>query len=253
MRASILVVEDEPAIQELVAYTCSSNGYTVRRADSVGAARDAIVQELPDLVLLDWMLPDKPGLELLKNLRTEDRTRALPVIMLTARGGEADRVVGLDTGADDYVVKPFSPRELVSRIRAVFRRRAPQHSGEAVEYGPITVDPARHEVRANGTAGSSRPGGVQAAELLRQPSGAGVFARAAARQRLGRPRVHRGTHGRRARPAPAQGAGAVRRAGSWCRRSADGLPAVDPRRTVRRRSPARAARLRRAGPSVRAG
>ena len=98
MGASILVVEDEPAIQELVAYTCSSNGYTVRRADSVGAARDAIVQELPDLVLLDWMLPDKPGLELLKNLRTEDRTRALPVIMLTARGGEADRVVGLDRG-----------------------------------------------------------------------------------------------------------------------------------------------------------
>jgi two-component system phosphate regulon response regulator PhoB len=121
MSASILVVEDEPAIQELVAYTCSSNGYAVRRADSVGAAHDAIGQELPDLVLLDWMLPDKPGIELLKNLRTEERTRELPVIMLTARGSEADRVVGLDTGADDYVVKPFSPRELISRIRAVER------------------------------------------------------------------------------------------------------------------------------------
>ena len=151
MPASILVVEDEPAIQELVAYTCSSNGYTVRRAESVGAAREAIGQQLPDLVLLDWMLPDKPGIDLLRDLRTEDRTRAVPVIMLTARGTEADRVVGLDTGADDYVVKPFSPRELVSRIRAVFRRKAPQHSGEAVEYGPLTVDPARHEVRANGT------------------------------------------------------------------------------------------------------
>ncbi len=148
--ASILIVEDEPAIQELVAYTCSSNGYSVRRADSVRAAREAIGAELPDLVLLDWMLPDRPGVELLKDLRTADRTRALPVIMLTARGSEADRVVGLDTGADDYVVKPFSPRELASRIRAVFRRRAPQHSGEAVEYGPITIDPARHEVRACG-------------------------------------------------------------------------------------------------------
>jgi len=152
MSASILIVEDEPAIQELVAYTCSSNGYSVRRAESVSAARDAIVEELPDLVLLDWMLPDKPGIELLKNIRTEERTRALPVIMLTARGSEADRVVGLDTGADDYVVKPFSPRELVSRIRAVFRRRAPQLSGESLAYGPLAVNPARHEVTISGRA-----------------------------------------------------------------------------------------------------
>jgi two-component system, OmpR family, phosphate regulon response regulator PhoB len=150
MSTNILIVEDEPAIQELVAYTCSSNGYSVRRAESVSAAREAIGQQLPDLVLLDWMLPDKPGIELLKDLRTEDRTRAVPVIMLTARGSEADRVVGLDTGADDYVVKPFSPRELVSRIRAVFRRRAPQHSGESVSYGPLTIDPARHEVMVEG-------------------------------------------------------------------------------------------------------
>ena len=150
MSTNILIVEDEPAIQELVAYTCSSNGYSVRRAESVSAAREAIGQQLPDLVLLDWMLPDRPGIDLLKDLRTEDRTRGVPVIMLTARGSEADRVVGLDTGADDYVVKPFSPRELVSRIRAVFRRRAPQHSGESVTYGPLTIDPARHEVLIDG-------------------------------------------------------------------------------------------------------
>lgn len=151
MSTNILIVEDEPAIQELVAYTCSSNGYAVRRAESVRAAREAIGQQLPDLVLLDWMLPDRPGIDLLKDLRTEDRTRTVPVIMLTARGSEADRVVGLDTGADDYVVKPFSPRELVSRIRAVFRRRAPQHSGEAVSYGPLNIDPARHEVLVDGS------------------------------------------------------------------------------------------------------
>jgi two-component system phosphate regulon response regulator PhoB len=148
--ASILVVEDEPAIQELVAYTCASNGYEVRRSDSVAAAREAIGQELPDIVLLDWMLPDRPGIELLKELRSGERTRTLPVIMLTAKGSEADRVVGLDTGADDYVVKPFSPRELVSRIRAVFRRRAPQHSGGSVDYGPLTIDQTRHQILVDG-------------------------------------------------------------------------------------------------------
>lgn len=148
--ASILVVEDEPAIQELVAYTCTAQGYTVRRADSVRAGREAIDHELPDMVLLDWMLPDKPGLELLKDLRAHDRTKVMPVIMLTAKGGEADKVIGLDAGADDYVVKPFSPRELLSRMRAVFRRRAPQHSGEPLEYGPLRVDPSRHEILVNG-------------------------------------------------------------------------------------------------------
>lgn len=150
MSASILVVEDEPAIQELVAYTCTSNGYTVRRAESVGVARDAIRDELPDLVILDWMLPDRAGIDLLRALRSDERTRGLPVIMLTAKGGESDRVAGLDAGADDYVVKPFSPRELVSRVRAVFRRKAPQHGGESLAYGPLTVDAARHEVLING-------------------------------------------------------------------------------------------------------
>lgn len=150
--ASILVVEDEPAIQELVAYACSSHGHEVRRADSVSSARAAIGQQLPDLVLLDWMLPDRSGIEFLKDLRAEERTRGVPVIMLTARGSETDRVAGLDTGADDYVVKPFSPRELVSRMRAVLRRRAPQVAGEALRYGPLTIDPVRHEVSCNGAA-----------------------------------------------------------------------------------------------------
>jgi two-component system phosphate regulon response regulator PhoB len=150
MEGSILVVEDEPAIQELVSFSCASSGYKVRRADSVRAAQEAIRSELPDLVILDWMLPDRPGIDLLRDLRAEERTRSLPIILLTAKGAESDRVAGLDAGADDYVVKPFSPRELVSRVRAVFRRRAPQLSGEAMSYGPLTIDPARHEVQVDG-------------------------------------------------------------------------------------------------------
>ena len=122
----------------------------MRRSDSVGSARDAVAGELPDLVLLDWMLPDRPGIDFLRELRGHDRTKTLPVIMLTAKGNEADKVTGLDAGADDYVVKPFSPRELVSRIRAVFRRRAPQLAGEAMEYGPLRLDSSRHEVTAAG-------------------------------------------------------------------------------------------------------
>jgi two-component system, OmpR family, phosphate regulon response regulator PhoB len=150
MAGSILVVEDEPAIQELVSFACGNGGYKVRRADSVCAAQEAIRQALPDLVILDWMLPDRPGVELLRELRGDERTRGLPIILLTAKGAESDRVTGLDAGADDYVVKPFSPRELVSRVRALFRRRAPQHSGEALSYGPLTIDPARHEVAVEG-------------------------------------------------------------------------------------------------------
>jgi two-component system phosphate regulon response regulator PhoB len=150
MAGSILVVEDEPAVQELVSFACSNGGYGVRRADSVRAAQEAIRQALPDLVILVWMLPDRPGIELLRELRGDERTRGLPIILLTAKSAESDKVAGLDAGADDYVAKPFSPRELVSRIRAVFRRRAPQHSGEALSYGPLSIDPARHEVLVDG-------------------------------------------------------------------------------------------------------
>ena len=152
MQGSILVIEDEPAIQELVSFSCATSGYKVRQAESVRVAQEAIRQELPDLVILDWMLPDRSGIELLRDLRGEERTRTLPVILLTAKSAENDRVAGLDAGADDYVVKPFSPRELVSRVRAVFRRRAPQHSGETLAYGPLAIDPSRHEVHVDGKA-----------------------------------------------------------------------------------------------------
>ena len=150
MATSILVVEDEPAIQELVSYTCTSQGFDVRRADGARAAQAELRAELPDLLILDWMLPDRAGIELLRELRADARTKALPVIMLTARGAESDRVAGLDAGADDYLVKPFSPRELVSRVRALLRRRAPEHSDEALAFGPLTIDPARLEVTVDG-------------------------------------------------------------------------------------------------------
>lgn len=152
MATSILVVEDEPAIQELVSFTCANSGFSVRRAESASAAHDAIRDELPDLVILDWMLPDRAGIDLLRDLRTDERTKSLPIILLTAKSAEGDKVAGLDAGADDYVVKPFSPRELVSRLRAVFRRRAPEHSGEALAYGSLSIDPARHEVRVGNQA-----------------------------------------------------------------------------------------------------
>lgn len=150
MPATILVVEDEPAIQELVSYTCTNSGFEVRRAESVAGAQQAIRERLPDLVILDWMLPDRAGIELLRELRGGERTKSVPVILLTAKSAESDKVAGLDAGADDYVVKPFSPRELVSRVRAVFRRRAPEKSGEALAYGPLTIDPAKHEVSVDG-------------------------------------------------------------------------------------------------------
>ena len=150
--ANILVIEDEPAIMELVAFACSANGHTVRRAESATKARYAIAESLPDLLILDWMLPDRSGIDLLRELRAEERTRGLPVIMLTAKGGESDRVTGLDAGADDYVVKPFSPRELMSRVRAVIRRRAPEKGADTVVYGELSIDPDRHEATLAGVS-----------------------------------------------------------------------------------------------------
>jgi DNA-binding response OmpR family regulator len=189
---SILIIEDEPAIQELVAYTCSSQGYSVRRADSVRAGREAIDRELPDLVLLDWMLPDKSGIELLRDLRSQERTRVVPVIMLTAKGNEADKVVGLDTGADDYVVKPFSPRELVARIRFPPARTRTQRRNAIVRAADARPGTARDPGRRQ--AGQDRACRVQVAALPDQPSGPRVLAHAVARQCLGRPCLHRGAH-----------------------------------------------------------
>ncbi|HET9404208.1 MAG TPA: phosphate regulon transcriptional regulator PhoB [Burkholderiales bacterium] len=150
--ASILVVEDEFAIQELIAVNLEHAGHTVLRAASAAQALELIRESLPDLVLLDWMLPDRPGVEFARQLRADRRTRDIPIIMLTARAQEQDKVSGLESGADDYVTKPFSSRELLARIQAVLRRRAPELAGEILEINGLALDPVSHRVTARGAS-----------------------------------------------------------------------------------------------------
>jgi len=150
MAATILVVEDEPAIQELIAYNLKQAGHLPLRADNAEQALILIANALPDLVLLDWMLPGLSGIEFARRLRADKRTRAIPIIMLTARSDEQDKLQGLETGADDYITKPFSPRELNARIKAVLRRRAPQMTDDTVQLGGLKLDPASHRVTGNG-------------------------------------------------------------------------------------------------------
>ncbi|KAF4516706.1 hypothetical protein B566_EDAN003456 [Ephemera danica] len=147
---TILVVEDEPAIQELVAINLRHAGFLVNCSRSAEEAESALRAALPDLVLLDWMLPGQSGVALAKKIRAVERTRALPIIMLTARVHEEDTIQGLEAGADDYVTKPFSPKELVARVRAVLRRRSPHLAGEAVEIGDLVLNPATHRALAGG-------------------------------------------------------------------------------------------------------
>ena len=146
MVTRVLVVEDEPAIAELVALNLRHAGYEVALAGTAEQAQADIDRQLPDLVLLDWMLPGSSGLQLAPRWRAQPRTRDLPVIMLTARHAEADKVAGLDAGADDYLTKPFSPQELLARIRAVLRRRVPEALEAALESAGLKLDPATRRV-----------------------------------------------------------------------------------------------------------
>jgi two-component system phosphate regulon response regulator PhoB len=152
MRSNILVVEDEPAIQELIAVNLEHAGHNVVRTRSAEEAEDVIRASLPDLLVLDWMLPGQSGASLARKLRGEARTRDLPIILLTARVHEQDKVAGLESGADDYVTKPFSPKELLARIKAVLRRRAPQLTDESVDVAGLVLNPATHRVSGNGQA-----------------------------------------------------------------------------------------------------
>ena len=146
MPANILLVEDEPAIQELIAVNLEHAGHHVIRASNAESALGIVRNALPDLLLIDWMLPGMSGAALARQLRQEDRTKQIPIILLTARSAESDKVAGLEAGADDYVTKPFSPRELLARIQAVLRRRAPQMTEDPVELGGLRLEPETHRV-----------------------------------------------------------------------------------------------------------
>ena len=150
MMPNILVVEDEPAIRELLKINLVDAGYEVREAADAEAANALLKEALPDLVLLDWMLPGQSGLAFAKQLRADPRTKQLPVIMVTARTDEADRVAGLEAWVDDYVTKPFSPRELKARIKAVLRRRAPEAAQETLRAGRMMLDSVAHRVTIGG-------------------------------------------------------------------------------------------------------
>ena len=151
MKASILVVEDEDALAELLRYNFEAEGFEVRVARDGEDALLEVAERLPDLVVLDWMLPSVSGLEICRQLRRRPETRALPILLLTARGEEADRVRGLESGADDYVTKPYSPAELLARVRALLRRSRPALDADTIEYADILMDLASHRVSRGGT------------------------------------------------------------------------------------------------------
>ncbi|MCP3883178.1 MAG: phosphate regulon transcriptional regulatory protein PhoB, partial [Sulfitobacter sp.] len=142
----ILLVEDEPAQREILAYNLESEGFDVRRAENGEEAILLVAEALPDLIILDWMMPLLSGIEVCRQLKTREDTRNIPVIMLSARSEEVDTVRGLETGADDYVVKPYSMRELMARVRTQLRRVRPASSGASLSYADITLDTERHRV-----------------------------------------------------------------------------------------------------------
>ena len=147
---NVLIVEDEDAILELIAVNLEHAGQVPWRARSVEEAEKAIRRALPDVVVLDWMLPGESGIAFARRLRADRRTKAIPIIMLTARVDERDKIAGLEAGADDYVTKPFSPKELVARIKAVLRRRAPELTDDAVQIEDLRLDPIAHRVSGGG-------------------------------------------------------------------------------------------------------
>lgn len=140
-KTTILIVEDEPSIVELVSFSLKEAGWDTHAVNSASEAWEFIQHRTPHLVLLDWMLPDQSGLRLLSRIRGDRQLQALPVIMLTAKSMEEDKIAGLDTGADDYITKPFSPRELSSRIKALLRRKSPEHAQNQMVAGPVKLDP----------------------------------------------------------------------------------------------------------------
>ncbi|MGK0674292.1 MAG: phosphate regulon transcriptional regulator PhoB [Halothiobacillaceae bacterium] len=147
---TILIVEDEKPIREMVSFALGRAGYTLVEAGDIAEAFECLVRQVPDLILLDWMLPGASGLELARRLKKDDLTRDIPIIMLTARGEEEDKVTGLEAGADDYITKPFSPRELQARIKAVLRRVTPEGETSVIRIDGLELDVGGHRVMAHG-------------------------------------------------------------------------------------------------------
>jgi two-component system phosphate regulon response regulator PhoB len=176
MSPLVLVVEDEDALATLLDYNLEKEGFRVERAGDGEDALLKIEEEAPDLLVLDWMLPKVSGVEVCRQLRARPETRRTPVIMLTARGEEADKVRGLDTGADDYVVKPFAMTELVARIRALLRRSRPELMDERLEYADLVLDRAEHRVTRGGSDVHLGPTEYRLLDFLMQRPGR-VFSR----------------------------------------------------------------------------
>jgi len=150
MSRKILIVEDEAPIREMLSFVMEQHGYQAVEAGDYQSALEKIVEPFPDMILLDWMIPGGSGIQLAKKIKAEDFTRGIPIIMLTARGEEEDKIRGLEVGADDYITKPFSPKELMARMRAVFRRVSPTALDEPLEVEGLKLDPVSHRVSADG-------------------------------------------------------------------------------------------------------
>jgi two-component system phosphate regulon response regulator PhoB len=146
MAAKILIIEDEKAVREMLCFNLKNNGFEILEAEDSNSALNALKENEINLILLDWMLPGKQGIEISRLIRSSSEIKDIPIIMLTAKSDESDKVLGLESGADDYVTKPFSPKELVARIKALLRRTAPQKDMEVVKYGNITLNPMTHKV-----------------------------------------------------------------------------------------------------------
>ena len=146
MTAKVLIIEDEKAVREMLCFTLKNNGFEILEAEDSNSALDALRENEINLILLDWMLPGKQGIEISRLIRSSSEIKDIPIIMLTAKSDESDKVLGLESGADDYITKPFSPKELVARIKALLRRTAPQKDMEVVKYGNITLNPMTHKV-----------------------------------------------------------------------------------------------------------
>lgn len=152
MKPSVLVVEDDPALRDLLAWNLDAEGYDVRSTGDGDEALVMVREQAPDVMLLDWMIEEIPGIEVCRQLRKDRETARIPILMLTARGEEEDRLRGFKTGADDYVTKPFSLRELMARVEALLRRSRPALAGEKLAFADIELDPASHRVRRGGEA-----------------------------------------------------------------------------------------------------